>query len=155
LSKRILSILASAPRLDGVEVVLGESFLVSTSSIGEVAGFVRLGTLLDCANICGGHWPVSLRDLGCWLRAKAANAGASSASNTGAAASVKLTGGIDGGGGGGGGAGVEAVVADWFVPSADPSDAGVAGVVGAGCWSRMVRASTCADSWAICSWLTL
>jgi len=67
-----------------------------------------------------------------------------------------LTGGIDGGGSGGGGAGVEAVVADWFVPSAYPSDPGMAGVVGAGCWSiRMVRASTCADSWDICSWLTL
>jgi len=75
LSKRILSILASAPRLDGVEVVLGASFLASTLSIGEVAFFVRLGTLLDCANICGGHWPVSLRDLGCRASLEAAGEG--------------------------------------------------------------------------------
>jgi len=62
-----------------------------------------------------------------------------------------LTSGIDGGGGGGGGAGAEAVVADWFVPSADPSYAGVAGdggVVGAGCWSIRIIVSNCADSWA-------
>ena len=69
---------------------------------------------------------------------------------------------VDGGGGGGGaacgGAGAEAVEADWFVPSADPSDAGVVGgggVVGAGCWNIHIIISTCADSWAICSWLTL
>jgi len=75
LSNRILSILASALRLDGVVVVLGASFLMSTSSIGEVAFFVRLGTLLDCANICGGHWPVSLRDLGCRASREAAGEG--------------------------------------------------------------------------------
>jgi len=40
-------------------------------------------------------------------------------------------------------------VADWFVPSADPSDARVAGgggVVGAGCWSIRI---TISDSWQL------